>query len=168
MAHAQGFVSHLSVGAGFEGIFPASTFTKSTAETNTYPNTQTTTDSVGALADVRYDFGRHSAFDLALTVNRSTELFYYAYSQNVSRIQSNNGEMIGSYIIRLPSNEHLKALFSARRRPGSLLSEQQLLQHRHTLDGYQDRLRLRIWKRLQDQRSLGSAPAVPRPAPCRS
>jgi opacity protein-like surface antigen len=111
MAHAQGFVSHLSVGAGFEGIFPASTFTKSTAETNTYPNTQTTTDSVGALADVRYDFGRHSAFDLALTVNRSTELFYYAYSQNVSRIQSNNGEMIGSYIIRLPSNEHLKPYF---------------------------------------------------------
>jgi opacity protein-like surface antigen len=97
MAHAQGFVSHLSVGAGFEGIFPASTFTKSTAETNTYPNTQTTTDSVGALADVRYDFGRHS--------------FYYAYSQNVSRIQSNNGEMIGSYIIRLPSNEHLKPYF---------------------------------------------------------
>jgi opacity protein-like surface antigen len=111
MAHAQGFVSHLSVGAGFEGIFPASTFTKSLAETNDYPNTQATTTSVGAVADVRYDFGHHSAFDIALTVNRSTELFYYSESGNVSRIQSNNGEMIGSYIFRLPAKERVKPYF---------------------------------------------------------
>jgi opacity protein-like surface antigen len=111
MAHAQGFASHLSVGAGFEGIFPASTFTKSLAETNQNPNTQATTNSVGAVVDVRYDFGHHSAVDLALTLNRSTELFYWASQSNVSRIQSNNGEMIGSYIFRLPSKEFVKPYF---------------------------------------------------------
>jgi opacity protein-like surface antigen len=111
MAHAQGFASHLSVGAGFEGIFPASTFTKSLAETNQNPNTQATTNSVGAVVDVRYDFGHHSAVDLALTLNRSTELFYWASQYNVSRIQSNNGEMIGSYIFRLPSKEFVKPYF---------------------------------------------------------
>jgi opacity protein-like surface antigen len=108
MAHAQGVLSHMSVGAGFEGIFPAATFTKTLAETNQPSNTQTTTDSVGIVADVRYDFGRHSAVDLALTLNRDTELFYNGLFLNTGRIQTNNGEIIGSYIVRLPSRERVK------------------------------------------------------------
>ncbi len=79
LAYAQGFKSNLSIGAGFEGIFPAATFTKSAAETSPFNSyTQATTNSVGAVADARYDFGRHSAIDLSFTVNRSSELFYNA------------------------------------------------------------------------------------------
>ncbi len=108
MAHAQGFASHLSIGAGFEGIFPGTTVTRSLLQTNSQPNLQTTTNSVGVIADARYDFGRHSAFDIAVTLNRDTEYFYYGQSFNTGRIQTNNGEIIGTYIARLPSNERLK------------------------------------------------------------
>jgi opacity protein-like surface antigen len=114
IAYAQGFKSNLSIGAGFEGIFPAATFTKSAAEASFYTaNTQSTTNAVGAVADARYDFGRHSAVDFAFTVNRSSELFYNGGYQVLTRVQSNNFELIGTYIFRLPSNEHVKpyALF---------------------------------------------------------
>lgn len=116
LAYAQGFKSNLSIGAGFEGIFPAATFTKSAAEASPFnSNTQATTNSVGAVADARYDFGRHSAIDFSFTVNRSSELFYnanFGYG-SLTRVQSNNFEMIGTYLFRLPSNEHVKpyALF---------------------------------------------------------
>ncbi len=108
MAHAQGILSNLSVGLGFEGIFPAATFNKTglTNGTNN-PTTQSSTNSVGAIADVRYDFGRHSAVGLALTLNRNSEVFFNAY-QNATRVQTNNAEMIGTYIFRLPSNERVK------------------------------------------------------------
>jgi opacity protein-like surface antigen len=111
MAHAQGFVSRLSIGGGFQGIFPATTFTKGTAETSGVANTQATTNSVGAIADARYDFGRHSALDVSLTVNRNSELFLatsFTSSGFTERVQTNNIEFIGSYIFRLPSNEHVK------------------------------------------------------------
>jgi len=109
MACAQGFTSNLSIGLGFEGIFPASTFTKAITEANFYAGgTQTATNSVGAVADARYDFGRHSALGAAVTVNRNSEIFYNNLGQGVSRIKSNNFEMIGTYIFRLPSNEHVK------------------------------------------------------------
>jgi opacity protein-like surface antigen len=114
LAYAQGFKSNLSIGAGFEGIFPAATFTKSAAEASGFNgNTQATTNSVGAVADARYDFGRHSAVDFSFTVNRSSELFYNGNFQNLTRVQSNNFELIGTYLFRLPSNEHVKpyALF---------------------------------------------------------
>jgi len=113
MAHAQGVLSHLSVGAGFEGIFPAATFTKSLVNTSQLPNTQATTNSVGAVGDVRYEFGRHSAIDLAVTVNRASEIFFYGQSQYPTRYQSDNGEIIGTYIIRLPSKERLSPYFLA-------------------------------------------------------
>jgi opacity protein-like surface antigen len=109
MAHAQGFLSNLSVGAGFEGVFPGSTFTKSVVENNTsLPDTQATTNSVGYVGDARYDFGRHSALDLSGTFNRSSELFYNGESTGLTRVQSNNTEFIGAYIFRLPSNLHVK------------------------------------------------------------
>jgi opacity protein-like surface antigen len=109
MAHAQGIVSNLSVGLGFEGIFPASTFTKALAESNAAENTQTTTTSVGAVADVRYDFGRHSAVGVALTLNRSTEIFFNSNgNSSLTRVKTNNGELIGTYIFRLPANERVK------------------------------------------------------------
>ncbi len=108
MAHAQGFASNLSIGAGFEGIFPAATFNKSAAEiSSTNATTQDTTKSVGAVADARYDFGHHSALDLSVTVNRNTELFEGA-TQDLTRVQTNNAEIIGSYIFRLPSTEKVK------------------------------------------------------------
>ncbi|MGC2209523.1 MAG: outer membrane beta-barrel protein [Candidatus Korobacteraceae bacterium] len=112
MAHAQGFLSNLSLGAGGEGIFPGSSFTRSAAINSfgTNNTTQSTSNSIGGLGDVRYDFGRHSAFDLSVTVNRSTE--YSEYSGEYPEfIQSNNFELIGSYIIRLPAKEHLKPYF---------------------------------------------------------
>ncbi len=107
MAHAQGFASHLAIGAGFEGIFPAATVTKPTSNLNPVATTQWTTNSVGAVADARYDFGHHSALDLSLTVNRNTEAFQ---DQNVAitRVQTNNAEVIGTYIFRLPSTEKVK------------------------------------------------------------
>lgn len=110
IAYAQGFKSNLSIGAGFEGIFPAATFTKSAAESDQFnANTQDTTNSVGAVGDVRYDFGHHSALGVSVTVNRSSELFYNGNNGGApDRVQSNNVEFIGTYIFRLPSNEHVK------------------------------------------------------------
>ena len=107
MAHAQGLLSNLSIGAGFEGIFPAATVTKATSNLSGFPTTQWTTNSVGAVGDARYDFGHHSALDFSVTVNRDTEIFEDA-SQAVTRVQTNNAELIGSYIFRLPSNEKIK------------------------------------------------------------
>ena len=57
---------------------------------------------------MRYDFGRHSAFDLSVTVNRNTEYLPIFRRVPSPVIQTNNIEVIGSYIIRLPSKEHLK------------------------------------------------------------
>ncbi|HVJ04127.1 MAG TPA: outer membrane beta-barrel protein [Candidatus Saccharimonadales bacterium] len=114
MAHAQGIVSNISIGAGFQGVFPAGTFTKNTIEANGAANTQSTTSSVGAVADARYDFGRHSAVGLAVTINRSSELFFQGNSFNgfnggtFTRVLSNNSEIIGTYIFRLPSNDRVK------------------------------------------------------------
>jgi opacity protein-like surface antigen len=108
MAHAQGILSNLSVDAGLQGIFPASTFDKSAAEFSaTSATTQATTNSVGAVFGARYDFGRHSAFDAAVTINRNSELFENA-NQFLARVQTNNTEFIGTYIFRLPSNAHIK------------------------------------------------------------
>lgn len=107
MAHAQSRLSNLSIGAGFEGIFPAATVTKPTSNLSGFPTTQWTTNSVGAVGDARYDFGHHSALDFSVTVNRDTEIFEDA-SQAVTRVQTNNAELIGSYIFRLPSNEKIK------------------------------------------------------------
>ncbi len=112
MAHAQGFLSNLSIGAGGEGIFPGSSFTRSAAinSSGTNNTTQSTSNSIGALGDVRYDFGRHSAFDLSISVNRNTE--YSEYSAEYPEfVQTNNFEVIGSYIIRLPAKEQLKPYF---------------------------------------------------------
>jgi opacity protein-like surface antigen len=109
MAHAQGILSNLSIGLGFEGIFPASTFTKATTEVNNFAGgTQATTTSVGAVADARYEFGRHSAVGLALTVNRSSQLFFNNSELSLPRVKSNNGELVGTYIFRLPMNERVK------------------------------------------------------------
>jgi opacity protein-like surface antigen len=114
LAHAQGFVSKLSFGLGFQGVFPAATFTKSAAVNNSgVPDTQSTTNSVGATANLRYDFGRHSALEIGVTVNRNSELFFQGENTAFSRIQTNNAEIIADYIFRLPSNAHVKpyALF---------------------------------------------------------
>jgi opacity protein-like surface antigen len=111
MAHAQGIVSNLSIGAGFEGIFPSSTFTKAGVEVGGTANTQASTNSVGAMADVRYDFGRHSALGAAVTVNRNSEIFFQGNgfdSGTYTRVQTNNAEIIGTYIFRLPYNEKVK------------------------------------------------------------
>jgi len=109
MAHAQGFTSNISVGLGFQGIFPAATFTRAVTDANfTAGGTQSTTNSAGIVADARYDFGRHSAFGLALTVNRNTEVFYNNDGQGIARVKTNNGELIGTYIFRLPVNERVK------------------------------------------------------------
>jgi len=111
MAHAQGFLSNLSLGAGGQGIFPASTFTRSLAIVNSPDvGTQAASNSIGGLGDVRYDFGRHSAIDLSVTVNRSTQ-YYLPTGLFTEYVQSNNVEIIGSYIVRLPAKEHLKPYF---------------------------------------------------------
>lgn len=111
MAHAQGFASNLSIGAGFEGIFPAATFNKSAAEISaSNATTQDTTKSVGAVVDARYDFGHHSALDVSVTVNRNSEIFE-GTTQYFNRVQTNNAEIIGTYIFRLPSNEKVKPYF---------------------------------------------------------
>lgn len=107
IAHAQGFMSHLSLGAGFEGIFPAATVTKATSNLEGLPTTQWSTKAVGYVGDLRYDFGRHSAIGVAVTFNRNSELFEDT-TQAVSHVQTNNLEMIGTYIFRLPSNERVK------------------------------------------------------------
>lgn len=108
MAHAQGFLSNLSLGAGVQGVVPSSTFTRSLAEANS-PNvgTQAASNSAAGVGDVRYDFGRHSAFDISVSVYRSSQ-YYYPSTQFLNWVQSNNVEFIGSYIIRLPSKERLK------------------------------------------------------------
>ena len=108
VAHAQGFVSHISIGLGLQGIFPGSTFDKSTVLTSGLPSTQSTTNSVGAVGDLRFDFGHHSAFDIAVTVNRNSELFFNASNSLFTRVQTNNAEIIGTFVFRLPSNEHVK------------------------------------------------------------
>ncbi len=108
MAHAQGIVSNLSIGVGFQGIFPSATFNKSQLAPTGFASTQASTNSVGATADARYDFGRHSAVGLAFTVNRASELFFNGSTQNNSHVQTNNAEFIGTYIFRLPSNERVK------------------------------------------------------------
>lgn len=112
MAHAQGFLSNLSIGAGGEGIFPGSSFSRSAAINSFGSNntTESTSNSIGGLGDVRYDFGRHSAFDISVTVNRSTEYSEFA-AESIVFVQTNNFEVIGSYIIRLPAKEHLKPYF---------------------------------------------------------
>ena len=107
VAHAQGFGSHISIGVGLEGIFPGSTFEKDAANF-VLPNTQSTTNSVGAVGDFRFDFGRHSALDVAVTVNRNSELFFNASTTALTRVQTNNAEIIGSFIFRLPANDFVK------------------------------------------------------------
>ena len=111
MAHAQGFVSKLSFGLGGQGIFPGATFTRSTAENFGAADTQSTSNSIGAVGGVRYDFGHHSAVDLAVTVNRDTEYTFIGASGVggfIESVQTNNAEIIGSYVFRLPSNPHVK------------------------------------------------------------
>jgi opacity protein-like surface antigen len=113
LAQAQGKLSHLSLAAGFEGIFPGSTFTKDQAEAFNTAKTQSTTNSVGAVGDLRVDFGHHSAFDIAVTVNRNSELFFNSVQSNVfggilTRVQTNNAEVIASYIFRFPARPHVR------------------------------------------------------------
>jgi opacity protein-like surface antigen len=107
MAHAQGALSNLSIGVGFEGIFPASTAGRIPGNAGPLPTSQNTTNSIGAIADARYDFGKHSAVGFAFTLNRDTEYYTNSYGTTY-HVQSNNGEMIGTYIYRLPANEHFK------------------------------------------------------------
>ncbi len=90
LAHAQGFLSNLSIGAGFQGIFPAATTTKGPSNLSGFPNTQSTSNSIGIVADGRYDFGRHSALDFSVTVNRNSEIFFNGETQNTDRVQTNN------------------------------------------------------------------------------
>ncbi len=110
MAQAQGFASHISLGVGLQGIFPASTFNND--EVNHTSSTQSTTNSVGAIGSLRVDFGHHSALDLSVTVNRNTERFWNSGSFGsggfLTRVQTNNAEIIASYIFRLPSSDHVK------------------------------------------------------------
>lgn len=112
MAQAQGFMSNVSVGVGVEGIFPGSTFQRTTAE-NTFggtSGTEGTSNSVGIVGDARYEFGRHSALGFSFTANRSTSVYNAVLSDfsSVTYVQSNNFEMIGNYIFRLPSTERFK------------------------------------------------------------
>ena len=113
LAHAQGFVSKLSLGVGLQGVFPGSTFKNN--EVTFASSTQSATNSVGAIGDLRIDFGHHSALDLAVTVDRDSERFFTSGSFGtggfLTRVQTNNAEIIGSYIFRLPSNEHVKPYF---------------------------------------------------------
>jgi opacity protein-like surface antigen len=108
-AHAQGFLSNLSIGVGGEGVFPSSTFLKSGFSSGNFnnPPAQTTSNSLGGIVDARYDFGHHSALGLAVSFNRATE--YYVDSEaTFTHVKSNNVEIIGTYIFRLPSNERVK------------------------------------------------------------
>jgi len=109
MAHAQGFASHISIGVGLQGIFPGATFKED--DINITNSTQSTTNSVGALGSLRFDFGHHSALDISVTVNRNTERFVLNTLSGggiVSRVQTNNAEIIGSFIFRLPSSDFVK------------------------------------------------------------
>jgi opacity protein-like surface antigen len=107
MAQAQGALSNVSVGVGLQGVFAGGTFDKTVYNQGSYPTTQSTTNSVGAVADARYDFGRHSAVGVAFSLNRNTEYFANSYG-TVYHVQTNNGELIGTYIFRLPVNERVK------------------------------------------------------------
>ena len=65
------------------------------------------------VVDGRYDFGRHSAIEASFTLNRNSEIFFNGAYLSTWRVQTNNMEMIGNYIFRLPSTERAKpyALF---------------------------------------------------------
>jgi opacity protein-like surface antigen len=110
MAFAQGPMSNLSISVGGEGIFPAATFNAKAAETSAgyIGLTQANTKSIGATGEARYDFGRHSAVGVSFTANRSSEIFENSDFQSIARVQSNNFEILGNYIFRLPSNERIK------------------------------------------------------------
>jgi opacity protein-like surface antigen len=108
LAQAQGFVSNLSVAVHAQGVLPGSTFTKSQALLFFPPNTQSATNAVGYGGSVRYEFGGHSALELAATYYRNSQLFYNGDTTAFTRVQSNNLEFIGSYIMRLPSNDRIK------------------------------------------------------------
>lgn len=110
IAHAQGFVSHLSAGAGMQGVFASSTFSQSALFQPS--TTQTTTNSVGVVGDLRLDFGHHSAMDLSVTFNRNSEISTFVSNQaplgQRYRVQTDNAEIIGSYIYRFHSIAHVK------------------------------------------------------------
>ena len=169
MAHAQGFMSNFSVGAGFEGIFPAATFTKSAAEISAAIRTpRTTTKSVGVVADARYDFGHHSALDFSFTHQSQYRNLLKTQLRTVTRVQTNNAEMIGTYIFRLPSNEKVKPYVLLGGGMVRFSPNNNYTTGLHTFDRNQARLRLWIWNRLQALRSLGHAPAISRTGPRRS
>jgi len=109
LAHAQGFMSNLSIGFGGMGVFPGSTVQKSAFEAGygLNPPTQTTSNSIGGIVDARYDFGHHSALGASVGFNRSTS-YFWDNEQTYNYIKSNNIEIIGDYIFRLPSNERVK------------------------------------------------------------
>jgi opacity protein-like surface antigen len=110
LAHAQGILSNISIAAGGEGVFPSATVDRASyiAGNGFSPAAQSTTNSIGGVVDARYDFGRHSAVGAAVSFNRSAEVFFAPDSGALSRIHSNNIEIIGTYIFRLPSNERVK------------------------------------------------------------
>jgi opacity protein-like surface antigen len=116
LAQAKGFGSHVSLGAGIEGIFPGSTFTRTQAENSNGLDsaTQSTTNSVGVVGSFRFDFGGHSAFDFSVTGNRSSEVSELVSGGSAlapGRVQTNNLEFIGSYVFRLPSTKRFKPYF---------------------------------------------------------
>jgi len=116
LAQAQGFGSRISLAAGIEGIFPGSTFTREEANLSNGLNaaSQSTTNSVGGVGTVRFDFGEHSAFDFSVTFNRSSEvseIISGGSGQFPTRVQSNNIEFIGTYVYRLPSTERFHPYF---------------------------------------------------------
>lgn len=109
LAHAQGFVSNLSVGFGVEGVFPASTINHSVS--TYYATGERTSLSVGYVGDARYEFGRHSAIEASYTFNRSTANYYNLNTGAATFVQSDNHEMLGNYVYRLPSTENFKPFF---------------------------------------------------------
>jgi len=116
LAQAQGFGSRISLAAGIEGVFPGSTFTREEANLSNGLNaaSQSTTNSVGGVGTVRFDFGEHSAFDFSVTFNRSSEvseIISGGSGQFPTRVQSNNIEFIGTYVYRLPSTERFHPYF---------------------------------------------------------
>jgi len=112
LAHAQGFLSRLSVAAGGEGIIAASTYTKDTNGLNA--TTQTTKKSLGGVGDLRIEFGSHSAFDFSVTANRSSESSAKIVSGVPAfpdYVKSNNLEFIASYVYRLPAGDRFRPYF---------------------------------------------------------
>lgn len=112
LAQAQGLRSRISLAAGGQGIFPASTFTRDSNGFNAV--SQTSKKSLGGIGSVRINFGSHSAFDFSVTGNRGAE-----YSDRIASgyglypdfIKSNNLEFIGSYVFRLPETHRFKPYF---------------------------------------------------------